>query len=440
MSTKKFTDFVNKSSSLFSLGERGAELLNAVIKKEYNLTNSTTLSLWTNLVIQHIDKLNIEELRSIINPLDKITRGLTSNKNTLKGIFTKIRKPIRLKYGKDSEYWKIILLGKFGFTKSERKKMDKSDLKRLKKNAENQTEIDITDILDLLLKTSKSHDMLDRIIAVMLACGMRKIELLNDDISTFSIIKSNDYRNGWMSQKGIAKQLAYNGDELIIEYPIIGISGENVMRLINRIRREFNTNPSVIKFRKKIKNKEELNGVLGSIHTYNKHLCAMVRELIPQANKVYSKTHLLRRIYGNIAYDLIGINLKPSKTRNSFLQDILGHTSQAMSLHYNTVRILNNKNIDLKASLKRFDDSKNDIKNDIIENDVIESGEIRIRVGRRENEKEKAQRIKNLIEEMKLKGKSITHRNVKVYGFGSNAISKFWSMNKDWITKMKQKN
>ena len=227
--------------------------------------------------------------------------------------YTKIRKPILVKYGKTSlEYRECLELMKI--TKEQRIKVNE-DYRQKIKNKNKAPEIFYTkDILTIIEKCHHHDDWAIQTIGLMLAYGGRLSEILYKN--EFKV-KSNNY----IIVSNIGKKREDKKDVVCIR-PVIGYTSQEFINIVKQLRNSL-TNILIVKGN----DKGQLN------KRYSKTIKEKMYELF---NKDYNPS-LCRKLYGNLSHLLYGHN----QNLNVWLSEVLGHDKNDLttSFSYSTISV-----------------------------------------------------------------------------------------------------
>lgn len=228
--------------------------------------------------------------------------------------YTKIRKPLLLKYGKTSlEYIETLELMKI--TKEQRLKINE-DYRQNIKDKNKAPEIFYTqDILTIIEKCRHHDDWAIQTIGLMLGYGGRLSEILYKN--EFEINDNN------IIVKNIGKKREDKKDVICIR-PVIGYTPQEFINIVKQLRNSL-TNILIVKGN----DKGQLN------KRYSKTITEKMYELFKQE----CKPSLCRKLYGNLSYLLYGNN----QNLNVWLSDVLGHDKNDLttSFSYSTICVKN---------------------------------------------------------------------------------------------------
>tara|TARA_R110001606_G_scaffold47880_1_gene121795 strand:+ start:59 stop:946 length:888 start_codon:yes stop_codon:yes gene_type:complete len=269
-----------------------------------------------NKLISHlIEMLNPNpsiDLKPILQYMVETMRVIIPNLNSFNMAIGKARKLMNAKYTGRLEINRILDLNK-----QEKLTREKNQETNLKKQLDNEIEIEYKDIINIVEQGFESHKLADKIMLACLASGRRGIEIIR--ITKFSESKKPDV----IHVKGGAKQ---RGSEILdCHIPLLFMNSKQFLDLINLIRSETDTEDM-----KKINNsqlsKKFLQNVINRVKKYFNIKAPRIG------------THLLRKIYSAI------IAKKAEDKQKSGIvaaSKALGHNCLATTLHYQNVKILN---------------------------------------------------------------------------------------------------
>lgn len=228
--------------------------------------------------------------------------------------YTKIRKPILVKYGKTSpEYKQSLELMKI--TKSQRIQLN-DDYRQRIKDKNKAPEIFYTqDILTIIDKCRYDENWAIVTIGLMLAYGGRLSEILYKN--EFDIQSNN------IIVKNIGKKREDKKDIICIR-PVIGYTPEEFIYNVKELRNSL-SNVLITEGNDKGQLKKK----------YSKTIKEKMYELF---NKDYNPS-LCRKLYGNLSYLLYGNN----QNLNVWLSEVLGHDKNDLttSFSYSTICVHN---------------------------------------------------------------------------------------------------
>ena len=277
--------------------------------RTYNKRLTTPSAAIRQLVADHID-----ELKTPNEPLTKlsiIVKSLYGNISTQEALFANIRNIIREKFGVDSKQAKMSMT-KMGVDVAEKQASITEQRLKLVRRNENLTQFDVNDILRIIDSASSSQDVHDNIIAVMLAVGSRSYEAIK--LSKFKPT-ANPYE---VEVTGFAKTSKTEAKMLI--RPTIKLTASEVIALVNNYREKLN-----------------LTGTAAAVtNRYNATINRRIKKLFGRDDVT---SHTLRKIYGNLSYEMYANKSKISLS--AWLKNVLGHDDDNMtaSLNYSQVSV-----------------------------------------------------------------------------------------------------
>ncbi len=271
------------------------------------------LNVWTQAVQQAPAKPALSMYRRIYTLLQPFLELFYPNRTSIATAAVAWRKPIRLKYGDKSQVYKdsIIVLG---ISRDESINMKVGYMESVRKGVRNRGEPRFTmqEVYDAIDATSQSSNPIDNIIAVMLACGSRMIEVIK--ISEYSIpASSSSDPVGYIRIKGLAKGTDSNPEETnaTVVRPLVRISPDMLMALVQNIR-------SVHDF-KRLSNTAATGKVNNAV---NQVLKPMFKHKIT--------SHKCRYLYASLAWQLYGGGTPQAE----YIRELYNHRSADTTLTY----------------------------------------------------------------------------------------------------------
>lgn len=292
-------------------------------EKEYDVDVSdkaTAPSIFVNVVVDHILKLNKTETKVALSLLSKLGIAFYDVPKSRDVFYTKLRKPILEKYGKDSPQY-IQTLDLMKITKEERTKLNKDYKAKIKSANKDRKTYYSEDLIGIIEKTKDDEDWATEAIGLMLASGTRPVELL--DRNKFKV---DPKRKEWVIVSDIAKKREGKKDA-VTSRPIIGYTGKQFI-------------DAVADFRESISDRElyiQKGSDKGQLKKSNAQILGRrAKELFPDEPEITPKT--LRKLYGNLSHALYG----GTSNLNIHLSEVLGHDPEdtQTSFSYSTVRVI----------------------------------------------------------------------------------------------------
>lgn len=347
-----------------------SETLNEILYEEYpdqnnDNTQKFLLSIWNGIIQTTAGNRDVGISRSWFNlyaAMDKVIKTLYTNENTSEGVFTKLRKPIRTKYGDASQIY-IQSTHKMGVSRERAiQRREEYQNKVAEKGLNRSTLQPIYDdeIYTAIENGIQSTNPAYKAIAVMLATGSRGIEVLK--VSKYSETDKSNF----IKITGIAKDRSKKGYEnKVLVRPLIMLDATTVIDTVKYIRENINNTGS--------------NDDISS--RYNSALNAAMKKLFPE-HKLSS--HKTRYIAGQMAYLLYGNN----GTENIYIQQYLGHEDASTSRTYQSINVKLRHHVgqilenDIKTNISKLiiDEEKNDKEHKEFRTDINQIKNKRVRI------------------------------------------------------------
>lgn len=404
------------------LGTRGGVLsntLNDIIGVNYpsiydaKTTTKGLLKIWKDIITTAQTPRDgiSRQWVALFETLDKIIKLLYPNRSTMEKVLTEFRRVIKNKYGANSEIYRQSIF-RTGISRAESiaKRQAYSDSVATKNI--NRAELPAfydDEIFKAIDENAISPNLLNNVIAVLLATGSRFIEVLK--VSEYSATDKDNY----IKIKGIAKDKGNQGyANKIVVRPLNRLSAIQVIELVKKIRGALNLEGD---------NKEASD-------KYNTQGNRIVKNLFKDRPITL---HKLRYIASNLAYLTYG----KGAVENTFIQQYLGHSSGMTTRTYQSINVrLRNQvkdkvEADAKISELIEDKKKNDEEHKEIKQELARLKQNHIyseyiNPRHRLSQSEKMERLKKLWERAKKENKSITYNMLKKdYKYGSRIIDIF---------------
>jgi len=279
---------------------------------------TTAPSVFTDIVAGNILKLKNNEMKVALSLLAKLGIKFYDNITSRDMFYSKIRKPILDKYGKEKdEYKQTLELMKI--TKAQRTKLNTEANKKVRQANKTRKTYYSEDIINVIQETKDSSDWATEAISLMLASGCRPIELL--DKNTFKVDRK---QKDWVIVGNIAKKRQGKQDTTTSR-PVIGYTAQGFVKAVADFRESISDRELYID---KGANKGQLKKANVSL------ISRRLKKYFP--DEITPKT--LRKLYGNLSHLLYG----GTSNLNIWLGDVLGHDEKDKntSFSYSTLRVV----------------------------------------------------------------------------------------------------
>lgn len=360
--------------------------------------------------------LNIFEL------LQPLLEKFYLNRASLASISTSWRKPLKAMYGVGSEIYTESIY-KLGITREESIKMKtdyKKSVRKSVRESDKAPKFTLEEVYDAIDKTAASDNPLDNIIAVQLACGSRLIEVIK--ISDFVAVEDPTM----IQIEKVAKDKGDDVEERVFLRPVIRISAEKVIEMVEKIRSMHNF--------------QQMSNA-----TATSKVISGVNKGIKQYFKQDITSHKCRYLYASVAWQLYGKGVPQAE----YIRALYGHRSADTTLTYLQYAVhvpgfklpedllvkVDELQLDTVAIKKEQTVLKGDVQ-DIKKNinrDIADRSMIPVRFPEFVNPKRlrlstdaKLQLLRELDRSFNDSGQRMTQKDAKRYGFGSSIIQTYW--------------
>jgi hypothetical protein len=329
-------------------------------QKEYDIevsNKSTAPSVFVNIVIDNILKLNKAETKVALSICAILGTKFYDVPKSKDVFYTKIRKPILIKYGKESkEYIQSLELMKI--TKEERTKLTVDYKKKVKDANKERKTYYSEDLIGVIEETKDTEDWATEAIGLMMASGTRPIELLDKNKFKPDPSKGKNY----VIVSGIAKKRK-GKEDVVTSRPIIGYTAIQFIQAVDDFRDSISDRELFIQSGSDEGQLKKSNVAL---------ISSRLSKYFPNDPEITPKT--LRKLYGNLAHALYG----GTSNLNVFLGEVLGHdeSDQQTSFSYSTVRVIigskksNSDNANMGSPELEVKQESLEKKNEMLENEL----------------------------------------------------------------------
>jgi hypothetical protein len=263
------------------------------------------LDLWNDVILNADRSYTNKQWAELFKKMDQFIKILYPNENTSERLFTLLRKPIKQMYGDTSEIYKRSLydMGISQARSIQKKQEYREKVATTGMRRDELPEYTPDNIYKLIDDNIKSETPLKKLIAIILASGSRFIEILTSD---YSKVRGEPMK---IKINNMAK-----GNKSIIR-PLIRINATKVMNAIKSIRENLDLSGDKVQISDR----------------YNSQTNKLLKQIDPAL-----KTHTLRKLAGNLAYQLYGNNANPT----IWLQSYFGHSEPSTTLTYENVNVV----------------------------------------------------------------------------------------------------
>ena len=333
---------------------KNSSTLNKIFENNYSIFKGSSktrlITVW-KLIIENDKNISAENWNESFVILDKIIKGLYKNEGSYLCAISQLKKVVKDKYGASSTIYKTMM--DIGITDEKRIKRDDEYKKKVilrNDNRDNLPVIFVEDIENIIHQAKQSNNDYDKAIAVLLASGVRSIDLLK--VAIFDEEKGN---SNLINIKNFSKTRGVKKGNL---RPLIGLKADEVIKLIGHIRMNLNIDGN---------NADVINRRSGALNNaFKKYF----------EKDTTMSVHKCRYIYANCAYILYGEPQK--KMYESYIQSILGHASADSTKAYLGINIQSKANILKNAdkNVKKIYEAENARLKAIIENMPVQKTNI----------------------------------------------------------------
>ncbi len=258
------------------------------------------------------------EMEAFLAAVEDLKIHVDTSYKRPEGQYSKVRKMLSAAI-KDEQILKLIRT-KVKMTKDQYDLANRASAKMVEARNEKQTVFSFEFVTSVVEKVRPCVSFADKFTFLQLACGARKIELLDEGTSEFFAIP--DQRR-LIHQVGFAKK-GPTPETKEITKPLLWIDSWNFLEILQELRDEV---------RKRGKGSRDVIA-----KSFSTQLEKLSKFLYPQnvANGHRTGTHLNRAIYANTAYRF---RKAPGQSLTKFIKHQLGHDSMGSAANYMNIAI-----------------------------------------------------------------------------------------------------
>lgn len=307
-----------------------------------------------------------QEFLRLIKNYKVLIDNLTESDSNEDATFSKIRTVIKKKDGQNSKRYNITFTDIFGVGKEKRGELEKQKSADIAKKPE--IKFQESETFQIIERTRRETSVYSALVLLAICTGARKIELLRQDVSDFSLLTKNnaDEKEKEILERakdldnitiikcyGVAKETLSskfdpkNRKQLI--KPLLVISWEEFSAKLKQIREHVEAYMNKNNFAQK--DKSEWNKLLTSSRPYNENLSKYVKDISDDYESLAAvqkkpgkaggeaKFHFFRKLYVSLAKELAKDAF--ATTDSFFIKEVLGHRNIESGATYNIVKQVN---------------------------------------------------------------------------------------------------
>jgi integrase len=398
-------------------------VISTIKKFDKTIKNKNAMPCVLSLLTKHIPTTSVSDATEILRRLHVLLPVLGQD-SLVQGSMGYIRKIYKKTFGAKHQIVDLSMtLMKFDPATWSKNKLA-SDKKVIanNKNLKVFTDEEIYKIMDTASQ-SDSYPILA--IGIQLAIGGRINEILG-----FSEYTESKEKEGWITQHKVSKQKTDAETNRKIHKPVVYFTNDTFFRMLKELRKQVKT------IKKKTESWYELSQRQnGKINLATKKLFK------DNANKDTMTSHMLRRLYGTMSFNLHG---KGKYSLAGWLNVVLGHSenSLAVAANYSTVHIKTAHNIpsaqteskisELETKTNLISDAINtlssdfeNINSDLNKKTTVNNTNVNISRNIRLKDGRAIDRLRESVKQMESKDVKITNTGLRALGFGSLVVGKF---------------
>ena len=401
-----------------------------------HVSANSLLAAWTFAIQNGPNQANLAKFKRLFGLLQPFLELFYPNRRSLATYAVEWRKPIKEKYGTKSEVYKqsIYILG-ISQEESIKMKEDYKESVREKVRGRGEPQFTMQQVYDAIDLTANSTDPIDNIIAIMLACGSRMVEVLK--ISDYSVPKSSssseDVKVEQIKIYKLAKLRGANDDETAegIDYvtvirPLLRISADQLVGLVENVRSAYDFQAM-------------------SNKTATQKVNAAVNKVMKTLFSIPITGHKCRYLWASLAWQLYGKSVPQAE----WVREMYRHASADTTLAYLAYEVaipkfhvpeelrarvggLEVDTVNLKEEQKQLKEEVKNVEQEL-NKQITEASLVDLRFPELANTKRlrlssaaKLERLRKLDQKYHDVGVRMTQKMAKKYNYGSSVISTYW--------------
>ena len=307
-------------------------------------------------------------------------------------------------------------------TEEEKKELMKIRADAVHQKNVNQIEVEYAHVAKAIAENMRSSKITDIMVALELASGSRKIELLHKKMSSFAVVSGQPR---WMEQIGVAKQKDGLDNTTTFTKPLLVMTYSEFATLRDRVVAHVGDDCEL--------SNKQLTG------KYNTAIAKRVKQLFPGATTKRKGvgSHLLREIYANSTYEVVE---RPPMSRTAWLAKVLGHQqgSLTVALGYQGVCVRTSVPIsdfkykdlldELQARVTALEQPPQELAG--VSFSDGNGGTVAIRKLKRKrvaSDEEKRDRVAEAMYTLRKAGVAVTNRNVRKMGLSAHCVNQYYN-------------
>lgn len=292
-------------------GSGQSPYLFSIISKAYPKQEEETVkkifkAVWCGTILRS-KTISHDKFIELFKETTPIIQALYPNKNSSETLFSKLRKCVKDRYGEESQIY-TLSVNNMGLSKQEKKERSDIYAAKVAERNERRGEMEpvyVDDILSIVDRFKTDRDPFKRMVAVLIATGLRGIEVFK--VSIVKKVSESEIEVSEMAKRG-------NGKKAI--RPVIGMTADEAIEGIKFIRDNLNTSGD----------NEAIESRL------NQPLNQMFKKIVSGMTSQKG-----RYLYGNITFKLYG---EPKKIPyESYIGKVLGHDSAQSTRSYLAINL-----------------------------------------------------------------------------------------------------
>jgi hypothetical protein len=321
---KTYKEFINE------VQDKSPNEVNAVINEYFPSIQSSSIPKRFHFTVMEMFKHKISDADGleVLPKLYKVYTTLYPNLKTRRQTLSEIRRKFILKYQSKKLYLESQKDAYFNIDMNERIGINETYIEKITEQNKDKLQVDLQHVLDTMRQLILSKNVYERGLCLLLAGGMRPIELFyRNEVETIE-----DMPN-WIRVSNLAKKR--DGESQQTTRPIVMLSANQFIAELQRFRKHFKG--------KSVKVVDPKTGSDKLAADKSQTMNKIALKHFPFLKDLQQQSSLMRKIYVDMSFTMFA---DPKKTNyNSWVSEKLGHSGLLTSFSYSWVSVRNKEEI-----------------------------------------------------------------------------------------------
>ena len=315
---KTYKEFINEVQN------KNLEEIDAIMETYFPSIQSSSIPKRFHFTVMEMFKHKISDADGleVLPKLYKVYTILYPNLKTRRQTLSEIRRKFILKYQSKKLYQESMKDLYFNIDMNERIGINETYIEKITEQNKDKLQVDLQHVLDTMRQLILSKNVYERGLCLLLAGGMRPIELFyRNEVETIE-----DMPN-WIRVSNLAKKR--DGESQQTTRPIVMLSANQFIAELQRFRKHFKG--------KSVKVVDPKTGSDKLAADKSQTMNKIALKWFPFLKDLQQQSSLMRKIYVDMSFTMFA---DPKKTNyNSWVSEKLGHSGLLASFSYSLVSV-----------------------------------------------------------------------------------------------------